>query len=99
MAAAVAHNDTWLAAMTEAVRDLGLAVTPSVANFILVHFPAEAGRSAAEADAFLTTRGVITRRVSSSGLPDALRVTIGGEEANRAFLDALTAFVRGETRA
>ncbi|GJD75622.1 pyridoxal phosphate-dependent aminotransferase [Methylobacterium goesingense] len=98
VAAAVAHNDTWLATMTDAVRDLGLAVTPSVANFILVHFPAEPGRSAAEADAFLTTRGVITRRVSSYGLPDALRVTIGGEEANRAFLDALTAFVRGETR-
>ncbi|WP_264050267.1 pyridoxal phosphate-dependent aminotransferase [Methylobacterium flocculans] len=94
VAAAVAHNDTWLAAMTEAVRGLGLTVTPSVANFLLVHFPDAPGRSAAEADAFLTARGVITRRVSSYGLPDALRVTVGGEAANTAFLDALTAFVQ-----
>ncbi len=95
VAAAVAHNDTWLAAMSDAVRGLGLTVTPSVANFILIHFPDAPGRSAAEADAFLTARGVITRRVSSYGLPHALRVTIGGEAANTAFLEALTAFVRG----
>ncbi|KQO65580.1 MULTISPECIES: histidinol-phosphate transaminase [unclassified Methylobacterium] len=98
VAAAVAHNDTWLATMTGAVQELGLTVTPSVANFILVHFPDAPGRTAAEADAFLSARGVITRRVSSYGLPHALRVTVGGEEANTAFLDALTAFVRGETR-
>ena len=55
-------------------------------------------RTAAEADTFLSARGVITRRVSSYGLPHALRVTIGGEEANTAFLDGLTAFVRGESR-
>jgi histidinol-phosphate aminotransferase len=95
VAAAVAHNDTWLDTMSRAVRDLGLTVTPSVANFILIHFPQAHGRSAAEADAFLTAKGVITRRVSSYGLPDALRVTIGGEEANHAFLAALTAFVQG----
>jgi len=98
VAAAVAHNDAWLATMTRAVQGLGLTVTPSVANFILVHFPDAPGRTAAEADTFLSARGVITRRVSSYGLPHALRVTIGSEEANTAFLEALTAFVRGENR-
>ena len=96
VAAAMAHNDTWLGRMSEAVRDLGLTVTPSVANFILVHFPDTPGRSAADADAFLSAHGVITRRVSSYGLPDALRVTIGSAEANGAFLVALTAFVQDE---
>ncbi|MGU3536545.1 pyridoxal phosphate-dependent aminotransferase [Methylobacterium sp. A54F] len=95
VAAAVAHNEAWLPRLSEAVRALGLRVTPSVGNFILVHFPAEPRRSAAAADAFLTGRGVITRRVASYGLPDALRVTIGSEAANTAFLAALTDFVRG----
>ncbi|WP_375455630.1 pyridoxal phosphate-dependent aminotransferase [uncultured Methylobacterium sp.] len=96
VAAAIAHNADWLPRVTEGVRALGLVVTPSVANFVLVHFPDAPGRSAADADAFLAARGVIVRRVTAYGLPDALRVTIGGAEANAAFLDALAAFVRGE---
>jgi len=99
LAAAAAHNDTWLAWLTEGVTALGLTVTPSVANFVLVHFPDEAGRSAAEADAFLTARGIIVRRVSSYGLPYALRVTVGSAEANRAFLAALTDFLGAAPRA
>lgn len=95
VAAAAAHNDTWLPWLAEAVAALGLAATPSVANFLLVHFPDAPGRSAAEADAYLTAHGVVTRRVSAYGLPHALRVTVGGEEANRAFVAALTAFVEG----
>ncbi|WP_375463168.1 pyridoxal phosphate-dependent aminotransferase [uncultured Methylobacterium sp.] len=95
VAAAIAHNAAWLPRLTEGVRALGFAVTPSVANFLLVHFPEAHGRTAADADAFLTGRGVIVRRVSAYGLPGALRVTVGGAEANGAFLDALTAFARG----
>ncbi|KQP58241.1 pyridoxal phosphate-dependent aminotransferase [Methylobacterium sp. Leaf112] len=99
VAGAIAHNDTWLARLVEGVTTLGLTVTPSVANFVLVHFPDEAGRSAAEADAFLTARGIITRRVSSYGLPHALRVTVGSAEANAAFLAALTDFLGAAPRA
>ncbi|GEP02804.1 pyridoxal phosphate-dependent aminotransferase [Methylobacterium oxalidis] len=95
VAAAAAHNADWLPRLTEAVRGIGLTVTPSVGNFILVHFPDEAGRDAAAADAFLTGRGVITRRVASYGLPNALRVTVGSAEANEAFLAALGDFLRG----
>jgi histidinol-phosphate aminotransferase len=93
VAAAVAHNDEWLAWLTRAVEALGLAVTPSVGNFLLVHFSDKPGRTAAEADAHLTRAGVIVRRVSSYGLPNALRVTVGSAEANRAFVDALTDFL------
>ena len=95
VAAAVAHNDAWLPWLTEQVQALGLSVTPSVGNFLLVHFPEEPGRTAAEADAHLTARGVIARRVSAYGLPSALRVTVGSEEANRAFVNALASFVGG----
>ncbi|MDR7035539.1 histidinol-phosphate aminotransferase [Methylobacterium sp. BE186] len=95
VAAAVAHNAAWLPRLMEAVSGLGLRVTPSVGNFLLVHFPEEPGRGAAEADAFLTQRGVITRRVAAYGLPNALRVTVGSAEANEAFLAALSEFQRG----
>ena len=36
--AAVAHNDQWLAWLTAQLQALGLEVTPSVGNFLLVHF-------------------------------------------------------------
>lgn len=93
--AAVAHNSRCLPEMTEALRALGLEVTPSVANFILVHFPETPGRTALDADAFLTARGIILRSVASYGLPHALRLTIGSDEANAAVVEALTAFTKG----
>src|SRR5262245_24447220 len=37
--AARLHNDKWLAWLTDEIRKLGLEVTPSIANFILIHFP------------------------------------------------------------
>lgn len=91
--AAIRHNDTWLAWLTAEIEKLGLAVTPSVANFLLVHFPSEPGRDAAACDAFLKARGIILRRVAGYGLPGALRLTIGIEAENRKVIDALAAFL------
>ncbi len=96
MTAAVEHNDRWLGWVTAELSSLGLAVTPSVGNFVLVTFPREPGRTAAEADAFLSTRGLILRGVGAYGLPDSLRMTIGTEEANRAAVDGLRAFMAGQ---
>jgi histidinol-phosphate aminotransferase len=93
VAAAVAHNETWLPWLTAEIEGLGLRVTPSVGNFILIHFPAEPGRTAREADAFLTARGLILRQVGAYGLPDALRLTVGTEEANRLVVETLAAFL------
>lgn len=91
--AAVRHNDEWLPWLTAEIEKLGLTVTPSVANFILVHFPTAPGRDAAACDAFLKERGIILRRVGGYGLPGALRLTIGTEAENRKVVDALQAFV------
>jgi histidinol-phosphate aminotransferase len=88
-----AHNDHWLQWLTDEISKLGLTVTPSAANFLLIHFPAKAGRSAKEADAFLTARGLVLRQVSAYQLPDALRMTVGGEEANRLVVAALAEFL------
>ena len=88
-----AHNTRWLTWLTEEIGRLGLEVTPSVANFILIHFPNTKGRTSRDADAFLSARGLILREVSSYGLPDALRLTIGTEEANRLVVAALAEFM------
>jgi histidinol-phosphate aminotransferase len=93
MAAALAHNERWLPWLTSELQRLGLAVTPSVGNFLLVHFPQEPGKTASDADAFLAGRGLILRAVGGYGLPDALRLTIGTEEANRKVVAALEEFL------
>jgi histidinol-phosphate aminotransferase len=89
----VAHNAKWLAWLTGEITKLGLEVTPSVANFVLIHFPETKGKTAADADTFLTKRGLILRRVAGYGLPNCLRMTVGTEEANRLVVDALREFV------
>ena len=95
VARAVEHNEQWLAWLAREIEGLGLKVTPSVGNFLLVHFPKEPGRTAKEADAFLSGRGLILRRIDAYGLPDALRLTIGGEEANRLVVETLREFLGG----
>jgi hypothetical protein len=64
-----------------------------------VHFPQTRGRTAEEADAFLTRRGLVTRRVKAYKLPNALRITVGSEEANRLVVQALAAFMTGNADA
>ncbi len=88
-----AHNTQWRAWLTEEIGELGLKVTPSVANFVLIHFPETPGRTAKEADAFLTRRGLILRGVAGYKLPNALRMTVGSEEANRLVVQALRDFL------
>ena len=39
----VVHNERWRRWLTEELSTLGLRVTPSVGNFMLVHFPDDAG--------------------------------------------------------
>jgi len=90
----VAHNSHWLAWLSEELPKLGLRVTPSVGNFVLIHFPDDDGHSAGPADDYLSARGYILRRVSAYGFPNALRMTVGSEEANRGVVAALTEFLK-----
>lgn len=93
METALAHNETWNGWLTGELRALGLKVTPSVGNFLLIHFPETKGRTAKEADAFLTGRGLVLRAVGAYGLPNALRLTVGSEEANRLVIAAFKDFL------
>lgn len=90
---AVAHNEQWLPWVTKELTQLGLSVTASVGNFVLVHFPATEKHHAHAADAFLQEHGFVVRRMDAYGLPNALRVTIGTEEANRGLVACLRDFL------
>jgi histidinol-phosphate aminotransferase len=93
VARAAEHNAKWLPWLTDEIGKLGLKVTPSVANFVLIHFPETKGKTAKDADAFLTKRGLILRAVGAYKLPNALRMTVGSEEANRLVVAALAEFM------
>ena len=90
----IAHNEEWLPKVTEALEALGLKITPSVGNFVLVHFP-EGEKNAAAADQYLTQRGFVLRAVTGYGFPNSLRMTIGSEEANLGTINALQVFMTG----
>ena len=85
------HNTIWRDWTAAELGKLGLAVTPSVCNFVLVHFPAE--RSADAAFDYLKTRGIIARKVAGYHLPDCLRITIGLEDEMRLTVAALAEFL------
>jgi len=95
---AVEHNETWLPRVSAAIDELGLEVTPSIANFVLIHFPDEPGRTSKDADEYLLGRGIVLRRMEAYGLPGALRMTIGSEAANRDTVQALGEFLEGKKR-
>jgi histidinol-phosphate aminotransferase len=88
-----AHNERWLPWLTQEIGKLGLKVTPSVANFVLIHFPDAKGKSAKDADAFLSKRGLVLRQVGAYHLPNALRMSVGTEEANRLVVQSLAEFM------
>ena len=77
------------------LRDMGLEPTPSVCNFILVHFPKGADQ-AARADAYMRSKGVIVRPVAGYGMPQALRITIGTIEQNNRMASNLQEFMSKE---
>ncbi len=86
------HNNSWLVRYKALLADLPVTFHPSVTNFILLEFPTKAGNTAKEADIFLREQGIIARNVSSYGLPDCLRVSIGTDAENEAVVAALHQF-------
>jgi histidinol-phosphate aminotransferase len=92
IARAKAHNAEWRERVTGELREMGYDVPDSHANFVLIRFGTEPGKTAQDADAFLISKRLILRSVASYKLPHALRMTIGLAEENRAVLDALREF-------
>ena len=86
---AKAHNAKWRAVMVQRLRGLGLDLPFASANFVVPRFDGARGKTAAAADAFLQSKGIIARRVDSYGMPNHLRITIGADDENEIVLNAL----------
>jgi histidinol-phosphate aminotransferase len=87
------HNDIWRPWLERELSALGLTVNPSVANFVLVRFPA-APKDAEAAFAFLQSRAILTRKMRAYGLAEWLRITVGTEEEMRVVVAAVTDFLK-----
>lgn len=89
LAATLELNRRGLARLREGLSALGLAVSPSAANFVLV----DLRRPAGPVNDALLRRGVIVRPLGNYGLPNHLRITTGtaaqNERAIAAMADAL----------
>lgn len=90
------HNAAWLERIAETLRQVGLQVLPSVANFYLIRFPKGGDMDARTAADFLIANGIIPRPVSAQDAGLELRITVGTDEENAAVLDALQRYVGGE---
>ncbi len=87
---AIAYNSKWLRWLSSEISGLGLRVTPSAGNFVLVHF--EGKTTAQDADHWLLDHGIVVRRMESYGMPQALRISVGTEEGNRHLINTLKSF-------
>ncbi len=75
--------------LAEALASLGCRPRPSQANFLLFRLPDYCALAARAVFERLLAQGIIIRPLDSYGLPDCLRVSIGTETENRAFIQAL----------
>jgi histidinol-phosphate aminotransferase len=92
VARAKAHNLKERARLEGVAEQLGLLAVRGVCNFVLLRFSDAAGKTAADADAFLRARGVILRGMVAYGLPDCLRATVGTAEQNDRLITVLHDF-------
>ncbi|MEM9837980.1 MAG: histidinol-phosphate transaminase [Pseudomonadota bacterium] len=84
------HNEREMARVVGVLRQRGAEVRLGEGNFIIMRFDGPE-----MAKAFLQhceSHGVFIRSLTSASLPDWLRISIGSEEANSAFLDAHWSF-------
>ncbi len=88
----LAYNDKWAGIIMQRLSGLGIKITPSHTNFLLIHFN-ETSKTAKQADEYLCANGVVLRRLEAYNIPNALRYTIGTDEANELVLSLLEKFI------
>lgn len=86
------HNERELARLVSGLRALGLPVIDGVGNFAVAEFPQTPGKTAADALAYLKTRGVTVRGLAGYRMPHHLRISVGTEAGNDAVLAGLKDF-------
>ena len=76
--------------LRNALVQMGIGCDESHANFVLARF--DSAEEAKACDAALKSEGIIVRPVASYQLPEALRITVGDEDACRRVIDVIARF-------
>ena len=82
-------NARGLRLISDSLRELGLDVVPSEANFVMM--PLEGADEASWLTEELLRKGVIVRPLGAFGLPHCVRVSTGTDVENLMFIDAMKA--------
>lgn len=90
----LSHNRKWIGELSDQFSSFGLKVYPSQTNFILVEFPANGGKSANQANAFLNQNGIIPRQFAVADFNNKLRFTIGTDPEMEKTIEVLGSFMR-----
>jgi histidinol-phosphate aminotransferase len=80
-------NARGLKFLSESLRELGMTVVPSEANFAMLVFSGE--KEAMRMTHDLMAQGVIVRPLKSFGLPRCIRISTGADDDNRRCVDAI----------
>src|SRR5580693_5840771 len=80
-------NARGLRLISDSLREMGLDVVPSEANFVMV--PLESANAAKELTEELLRKGVIVRPMGAFGLPHCVRISTGTDEDNRMLIEAM----------
>jgi histidinol-phosphate aminotransferase len=87
LAESLENNARGLRRLTGELKEIGLSVAPSEANFLMISLPSP--ERAEELFYTLLREGVIVRPLKSFGLPSYIRITIGTPEENDTCVAAL----------
>lgn len=79
---------------SERLRRMGLDVSPSVTNFLLVGFPGGEDGKAADAVEYLKRDGILVRPLGAYGLHDRVRITLGTRADMRRVVARLAQFLK-----
>jgi len=71
--------------LTEKLSNLGLKIYPSVGNFLLVEFGADAEKLRLS----LSAKGIFIRQMGAYNLPECLRITVGSLDDNEALVSEI----------
>lgn len=87
------HTARWIIRLSRNLRELGITVVSSAANFYLLDFSTCKDKSASGAQHWLEARGIIPRAMKTGEGVEVLRITVGLDSENEAVLAALTDYM------
>ncbi|HTP87414.1 MAG TPA: aminotransferase class I/II-fold pyridoxal phosphate-dependent enzyme, partial [Bryobacteraceae bacterium] len=80
-------NARGLECLTRRIREMGLTVVPSEANFVMLVLDSEAKAAALVEE--LLKQGIVTRPLKAFGLPNCVRISTGTDDDNRRAVEAM----------